>query len=106
NLEAAADGEKHEWSTLYKDFEGTAREEGFKEIADTFKEIAEVEEAHEARYRKLLKNVKEGTVFKKDKAVRWKCRNCGYIHEGKEAPEKCPACLHPQAHYEVFCEPY
>jgi rubrerythrin len=106
NLEHAADGERLEWSTLYKDFEGTARKEGFDEIADTFKEIAEVEEAHETRYRKLLKNVKEGTVFKKDKVVRWKCRNCGYVHEGNEAPKTCPACLHPQAYYELFCESY
>ena len=106
NLEAAAEGEKLEWTSLYKDFEGTAREEGFPEIADVFKEIGEVEEKHEARYRKLLKNVKEGKVFKKDKPVRWKCRNCGYIHEGEEAPKVCPACAHPQAYYEVFEETY
>ena len=106
NLLAAAEGEKLEWTSLYKDFEATAREEGFAEIADVFKEIAEVEEKHEARYRKLLKNVKEGKVFKKDQAVRWKCRNCGYIHEGSEAPAVCPACAHPQAYYEVFCETY
>jgi len=106
NLEAAAEGEKLEWTSLYKDFEGTAREEGFPEIADVFKEIAEVEEKHETRYRKLLKNVKEGKVFKKDKPVRWKCRNCGYVHEGEEAPKVCPACAHPQAYYEVFEETY
>ncbi|MGB2629782.1 MAG: rubrerythrin family protein [Candidatus Omnitrophota bacterium] len=106
NLEHAADGEKLEWTTLYKDFGNVARKEGFDEIADTFKEIAEVEEVHETRYRKLLKNVKEGTVFRKDKAVKWRCRNCGYVHEGQEAPEKCPACLHPQAYYELFSEPY
>ena len=106
NLEHAADGEKLEWTTLYKDFGNIARKEGFDEIADTFKEIAEVEEVHETRYRKLLKNVKEGTVFRKDKAVKWRCRNCGYVHEGQEAPEKCPACLHPQAYYELFSKPY
>ncbi len=106
NLEAAADGEKFEWTTLYKNFGAEARKEGFEEIADVFKEISEVEEKHEKRYRKLLANVKGGKVFKKDAPVRWKCRNCGYIHEGKEAPDKCPACAHPQAYYEVFAENY
>ncbi|MEA3305239.1 MAG: rubrerythrin family protein [Candidatus Omnitrophota bacterium] len=104
NLEAAAAGENLEWTKLYKEAENTAREEGFEEIAVQFKEIAEVEEEHEKRYRKLLKNVKEGKVFKKDKVVKWKCRNCGYIHEGKEAPEECPACAHPQGYYELLCE--
>ena len=106
NLEAAAGGEHLEWTMLYKDAEETARQEGFDEIADQFKEIAEVEEQHEKRYRELLKNVKEGTVFKKDKAIKWKCRNCGYVHEGKEAPIKCPACAHPQSYYEALCENY
>lgn len=106
NLEEAADGEKLEWTTLYKDFEGTARNEGFEEIANIFKEIAEVEEKHEKRYRKLLKNVKECKVFKKDTVVRWKCRNCGYVHEGEEAPKVCPACAHPQSYYELFVENY
>ena len=106
NLLAAANGEKEEWGILYPEFEKTARKEGFEEIADSFKEIAEVEEKHEKRYRKLLKNLTEGKVFKKDKVVKWKCRNCGYIHEGKEAPKKCPACKHPQAFYEVFEETY
>jgi rubrerythrin len=106
NLLAAANGEKEEWGTLYPEFEKIARKEGFKEIADSFKEIAEVEEKHEKRYRKLLKNVEENKVFKKDKVVRWKCRNCGYVHEGKEAPKQCPACKHPQAFYEVFEETY
>jgi len=106
NLEAAAEGEKLEWTKLYKDAEGIAREEGFTEIADVFKEIAEVEEQHETRYRKLLKNVKRGKVFKKDSVVKWKCRNCGYVHEGKEAPEECPACAHSRAFYELFCENY
>lgn len=106
NLQAAAAGEHLEWSRLYKEAEEVARSEGFEEIAKQFKEIAEVEEQHEKRYRKLLKNVKEGIVFKKDKVVKWKCRNCGYVHEGKEAPEECPACAHPQSYYELLCENY
>ncbi|MEE8638052.1 MAG: rubrerythrin family protein [Candidatus Margulisiibacteriota bacterium] len=106
NLEAAAAGEKLEWSKLYLDAENTARREGFEEIAKQFKEIAEVEEEHEKRYRKLLKNLKDGTIFKRDEVVKWKCRNCGYVHEGKEAPEKCPACDHPQAYYEILAENY
>lgn len=106
NLQEAADGEKMEWSAIYKDFEGTAREEEFDEIATIFKEIGEVEAHHEARYRKLLKNIKEGKVFKKDTVVRWKCRNCGYVHEGNEAPKICPACAHPQSYYEIFVENY
>jgi len=106
NLEAAAAGENLEWTKLYKDAEGTARKEGFEEVAKQFKEIGEVEEQHEKRYRKLLKNVKEGKVFKKDTVVKWKCRNCGYVHESKEAPGECPACLHPQAFYELLCENY
>ena len=104
NLEAAAEGENLEWTKLYKEAEKTAGEEGFTEIAGVFKEIAEVEEQHEIRYRKLLRNVKEDKVFKKDTVVRWKCRNCGYVHEGKEAPEECPACAHPQAFYELLCQ--
>ena len=106
NLLAAADGEKEEWGKLYPDFEKTAREEGFEDIADSFREIAEVEEQHEKRYRKLLENVKSGAVFKKDKKVKWKCRNCGYVHEGEEAPKVCPACVHPQAYYELQAENY
>lgn len=106
NLLAAADGENLEWTKLYKEAADTAREEGFEEISNVFREIAEVESEHEKRYRKLLANVKEGKVFKKDEAVKWKCRNCGYVHEGKEAPDVCPACDHPQAYYEVLCENY
>lgn len=106
NLLAAAEGEKMEWGILYPNFEKIARKEGFNEIADSFKEIAEVEEKHEKRYRKLLENAKNKEVFKKDKIVKWKCRNCGYIHEGKEAPETCPACKHPQAFYELLEENY
>ena len=106
NLGAAAAGENLEWTKLYKEAEETARKEGFEEIADQFKEIAEVEEQHEKRYRKLLKNIKEAKVFKRDTVVKWKCRNCGYVHEGKEAPEECPACAHPQSFYELLCENY
>ncbi|MFA5259076.1 MAG: rubrerythrin family protein [Candidatus Pacearchaeota archaeon] len=106
NLLAAANGEKEEWGELYPNFEKIARKEGFNEIADSFKEIAEVEEKHEKRYRKLLDNVKNKKVFKKDKIVKWKCRNCGYVHVGKDAPNTCPACKHPQAYYEVLEENY
>ena len=106
NLNAAADGEKLEWSEIYADFEKTAREEGFSDIATSFKEIAEVEEFHEKRYRKLADNVAAGEVFKKKAVVKWHCTNCGYIHEGPEAPDVCPACKHPQAYYEVLAENY
>lgn len=106
NLLQAADGEKLEWGTLYPQFAKVAEEEGFAEVAEAFTEIAEVEMWHERRYRKLLMNIEDGAVFKREESVRWKCRNCGYVHEGTEAPEECPACKHPQAHYEVFTEPY
>jgi rubrerythrin len=105
NLLEAADGEKLEWGTLYPEFEKVARQEGFPDVASSFKEIAEVEMHHEQRYRALLDNIKTGAVFKrKGDAVRWKCRNCGYIHEGPEAPNQCPACKHPQAYYELLCD--
>ena len=106
NLKAAADGEHEEWSDLYANFEKDAAAEGFEEVAVAFREIAEVEENHEKRYRKLLSNVEKGIVFKRDTVVKWKCRNCGYIHEGKEAPEVCPACLHAREYYELFVENY
>lgn len=106
NLLAAAEGEKLEWGTLYPDFKKKAGKEGFDEIAVSFQEIAEVEEQHEKRYRKLLENVRKNKVFTKDKSVKWKCRNCGYVHEGKTAPEKCPACKHAQSFYELFTENY
>ena len=106
NLIAAASGENYEWTTMYKQFEKEAREEGFDQIADFMREVAEVEEEHEKRYKALLKNIEDDTVFKKDKVVRWRCRNCGYIHEGTEAPKVCPACAHPQAYYEVAAENY
>ena len=106
NLLAAAEGEKLEWGTLYPEFERIAKEEGFEDVAESFEEIAEVEEEHEKRYRKLLENVKKGTVFKREKEVKWKCRNCGYVHTGKEAPVTCPACKHPQSYYELLAENY
>ncbi|MBN1940195.1 MAG: rubrerythrin family protein [Candidatus Aminicenantes bacterium] len=104
NLEAAADGEREEWSVLYKDFAGIAEQEGFPEVATCFKMIATVEKEHEERYRKLRANVTGGTVFKNNAPVRWMCRNCGYVHEGLEAPAQCPACLHPQSYYEIKAE--
>jgi rubrerythrin len=106
NLLAAAEGEKMEWSLLYPDFAGVAEQEGFADVATSFRQIAEVEDKHEKRYRKLLANLEGGVVFSKDHPVRWKCRNCGYVHEGTTAPIECPACKHPQAYYEVFTEPY
>jgi rubrerythrin len=106
NLKAAADGENLEWSKLYVDGALIASKEGFPEIARSFEQIAKVEKAHETRYRKLLANIEKGEVFKKGAPVRWKCRNCGYIHEGVEAPSECPACKHPESYYEVFVETY
>ena len=106
NLLAAAEGEKLEWGTLYPNFEETAKKEGFKDVAESFEEIAEVEERHEKRFRKLLENVVNGTVFKRDEKVLWKCRNCGYVHLGKEPPQTCPACKHPQSYYELMAENY
>jgi rubrerythrin len=106
NLLAAAEGEKLEWGTLYPAFEKVAREEGFLDVAESFEEIAEVEEEHEKRYRKLLENVKNDMVFKRDKEVEWHCLNCGYIHHGKEAPDECPACNHPRDYYELHIPNY
>lgn len=106
NLLASANGEKEEWGKLYPEFEKIAKKEGFDKVAESFKEIAEVEEQHEKRYRKLLENIKNNSVFRKDQAVKWKCRNCGYVHEGKEAPKVCPACKHPQSYYEILAENY
>jgi len=106
NLLAAAEGEKMEWGTLYPDFAKTAIEEGFPMVAHSFREIGGVEVYHEKRYRKLLENVKKKQVFKKDKVVKWKCRNCGYVHKGTEAPDVCPACQHPKSYYELWVENY
>ncbi|NLX42445.1 MAG: rubrerythrin family protein, partial [Chloroflexi bacterium] len=102
----AAEGERMEWTTIYKNFAETAKEEGLPKIAVVFQQIAEVEEQHELRYRKLLENVRAGKVFQRDEPVKWRCRNCGYVHEGPSAPKVCPACLHPQAYYELFVENY
>ncbi len=101
NLQAAADGEHEEWTELYPEFARIAEEEGYKEVAVAYKMIAKVEKAHEERYLKLYKNLEEGKVFEKDGVIVWKCRNCGYLHEGKTAPKVCPACLHPQSYFEV-----
>lgn len=101
NLKAAADGENEEWTELYPEFAKIAEEEGFKEVAAAFKIIAKVEKAHEARYRTLYDNLEAGKVFEKDGKVIWKCRECGYLHEGVKAPLICPACQHPQAYYEI-----
>ncbi len=104
NLKAAADGENYEHSTMYPEFAKVARDEGFDEIADVFMAIAVAEQFHEKRYRALAANIEAGRVFKRDEEVVWRCRNCGYIHVGTEAPEECPACAHPQAHFELLAE--
>lgn len=104
NLEAAAGGEHEEWSELYPAFAATAREEGLEAVAVVFEKICIAEKQHEKRYRDLLKNVKHDTVFKKKHKTVWRCRNCGYLHEAHEAPAMCPACAHPQAHFEVLAE--
>lgn len=106
NLKAAAEGEQEEWEELYPSFADIAEEEGFPEIAYVWREIAEAEEKHEIRYRKLLKNLEENKVFERDEEVQWKCDNCGYIHTGKTAPESCPACAHAQKYFELFVETY
>ena len=106
NLKAAAEGEKLEWGTLYPGFAQIAEKEGFKEVTRTFSMVAKVEAYHERRYRKLLENVEKGKVFRKDSVIKWKCRNCGHVYEGNEAPEKCPVCEHPRAFFEVWCENY
>lgn len=106
NLGYAADGENEEWTELYPEFAKVAREEGFPEVATAFEMISKVEKFHEERYRKLLSNIESNKVFKKDEAVIWKCGNCGFIFEGTEAPELCPACVHPKSYFEVFCENY
>ncbi len=106
NLKASANGENEEWSDLYPAFAKIAKEEGFPEIAAVYTMIASAEKRHETRFNKLAQNLEDGTVFKKEKKVLWKCGNCGYIHEGFEAVSECPACAHPQAHFELFVETY
>ncbi len=104
NLAEAAGGENHEWTTMYPEFAKKAAEEGFGEIAKIFEAIAVAEKQHEKRYKDLMDNINAGRVFKRGDAVVWRCRNCGYIEEGTEAPEICPACAHPRAHFEILGE--
>ncbi len=106
NLKASSAGENHEWTEMYPSFAKVARDEGFEEMAGIFESIAVAEKQHEKRYLALLKNIEEGHVFKKDKPVVWRCLNCGYVQEGAEAPELCPACAHPQAYFELLAENY
>lgn len=106
NLKAAAEGENFEWTSMYLGMAKEAREEGFDEIAEMFDSIGKVEKKHEERYKKLLKNLEEGTVFKKGNKEQWKCRNCGYIQEGTGAPEECPVCKHPKAYFELLNKNY
>lgn len=106
NLKAAAAGEKEEWGILYPDFAAVAREEGFTDVANSFEQIALVEAEHEKRYNTLAERVASGTVFSRPTPIKWHCRNCGRIMEGAHAPALCPACKHPQAHYEPFAENY
>jgi rubrerythrin len=104
NLAEAAGGENYEWTEMYPGFAKIAREEGFGEIADIFEAIAVAEKQHEKRYNELRANIEAGRAFKREKKVVWRCRNCGYLHEGEEAPDQCPACAHPQAHFELLGE--
>ncbi|MFA5200070.1 MAG: ferritin family protein [Candidatus Omnitrophota bacterium] len=106
NLEAAAAGEQLEWTKLYQDFGKIALEEGFSEVARSFEQIAKVEQFHESRYRKLINNIANNEVFKKKSAVKWHCINCGYVFEGPNAPNECPACKHPRSFYEILSENY
>ncbi len=104
NLKAAADGENYEHTTMYPEFARIAEEEGFDEIAGVMMSIANAEKQHEKRYLGLMENIEKGRVFRREKVVKWRCRNCGYIHEGTEPPDECPACAHPKAYYELLCE--
>ena len=106
NLKEAAGGENYEYSTMYPEFAATARGEGFPEVADIFMSIAVAEKYHEERYLKLLNNIKSNQVFKREQSRAWRCQNCGYQHEGMEAPDTCPACDHPQAHFELKPDNY
>ena len=106
NLKAAAGGENDEWTDMYPRMAKEAREEGFEEIAKIFEGVAKIEKEHEERYKQLLANIENGSVFKKEETKKWHCRNCGHIHEGSEAPEICPVCVHPKAHFEVLAENY
>ena len=106
NLKEGAGGENYEWTEMYPGFAKTAREEGFEDIANIFDSIAVAEKQHEKRYLALAGNIEAGRVFKREEKVVWRCRNCGYLHEGDEAPEECPACAHERAHFELLGENY
>lgn len=106
NLEAAADGEHEEWTSMYPEFAKVAREEGFTKIANLFEAVAKIEKEHEERYRLLLANIKDEKVFKKDEKIIWQCRNCGYVCESPQAPQVCPVCAHPQAYFEQLKKNY
>ena len=106
NLKNSADGEFHEWDDLYPTFADVADKEGFPEVAKTFRNVAMAEVSHERRFRKLLANIEKGIVFSRDAPTRWKCRNCGYVHDDSKAPDPCPVCAHAQAYFELWCENY
>ena len=106
NLNSAAAGENYEWTSMYKEFAEVARAEGFDDIAEQMDHVAAVEKHHEERYLQLLENIKDGKVFKREQTCHWICRNCGYVLEGDTAPEKCPACVHPQAYFQLWMENY
>lgn len=107
NLLRAAEGEHEEWTHMYREFAQIAREEGFESLAVAFAEVGEVEEEHEMRYRRLIENIEKDQVFRREEpTTRWRCRNCGYVHEGPEAPDNCPACKHPKAYFELAAENY
>ena len=106
NLKKAIEGEHYENSDMYPRMAKEAEEEGHTDLAQLFKSVGEAEKAHETRYQKLLENIEEDRVFKRDEVKKWKCNNCGHIVEGNDAPKECPACLHPQGHFEIFCEAY
>jgi len=106
NLKAAAEGEKLEWGKLYPDFADVAEREGFRDVCTTFRMVAKVESYHERRYNKLLESLTQGKVFSKDQPIKWKCRNCGFVLEGAQAPESCPVCTHPKAFFEAWVENY
>lgn len=106
NLKAAIASEHYENSEMYVRMSREAAEEGYNELAKNFLDVARVEMAHEERYRKLLENLEQDRMFKRDSVKKWKCGNCGYIYEGKEVPEECPACKHAKGYFEIFCEPY
>ena len=106
NLKDAAAGERYEWTDMYAEFAKVAKEEGFDHIAFLFEAVGKIEKEHEERYNKLINNVEENTVFKKDEVVIWKCANCGHLHVGTNAPQVCPVCVHPQSYFEVKAENY